>query len=124
MAKVTLLGRDFEVAPLKLADLRKAAPALDRINSTAGSMSTLEGLIASMSDIAIVVSVALVKCDPEMTAQYIEENAGMPDLDALRIALETIMQESGMAPRAGEAPAPSKAAEGASTSSSEKSSTT
>jgi hypothetical protein len=113
MAIVHILGRDFDVAPYKIADLRKAAPALDRINSASGSLATIEGLVGSLGDIAEVIAVGTAKADPTMTAEFIENNAGLPDMNDLRDALKAIMAVSGMAPATGEAPAPSASAEGA-----------
>lgn len=123
MAKVTIMGRDLEVAPYKIASMRKAAPFIDRINATAGAMTTLEGLTNAAGDLCAVLAIGLVKIDPTLTAEKLEEELGIEDLAALRGAFTAILQESGM--QAGERPAPSAPEPaGASTIDSGQSSTT
>lgn len=123
MAKLTILGRDFEIAPYKLASMRRAAPFIDRINATAGSMTTLEGLTNAAGDFIAVLSIGLVKLDPELTPEMLEEELGIGDLAVMRDAFTAVMKESGLA--AGEVPAPvASEAAGASSTNSGKSSTT
>lgn len=106
MVTITLLGRDFDVAPYKLGSMRKAAPFVDRVNATIGSLTTMEGAIAVASDLVGFVQVGLVKIDPTLTVDQLEEDVGYDDLPALQAAFTSILQASGMRPKAGEVQAP------------------
>ena len=118
MARLEIGGRAFDIAPYKLGALRRAAPAIDRINEAAGSLVTIEGMIRSTADIVEVLSIGLQKIDPTLTPEALEEMVGFDDLPALRDAFVAVLRESGMR-GAGEAQAPAPAdAEGASTNSS------
>ena len=105
MAKVTLMGRDFDVEPYKIKQMRKAAPFIDTINTTTGAMSTIGGLVDAASAFCAVLSIGLVRLDETLTPDALEDMIGFGDLPALRDAFTAILQESGMA-SAGEAPAP------------------
>lgn len=118
MARLELGGRAYDIAPYKLGALRRAAPAIDRINANAGSLGTIAGMTDSTADIVAVLSIGLQKLDPALTPEALEEMVGFDDLPALRDAFMALLSESGMR-AAGEAPAPSPAdGEGASTISS------
>jgi hypothetical protein len=104
MVTVTLLGRDFDVAPYKLGALRKAAPIVERINTTAGSLTTFEGAVEAACELAALVSIGLVKLDPALTAEALEEQLGMEDMPALQKAALDILSVSGLSQ--GEAKAP------------------
>lgn len=124
MAKLTIAGREYDIAPYKLGDLRKAAPAIDRINATAGAITTIEGMAESSADLLAVLSIGLRKINDTLTPEYLEEIVGFDELPAISAAFSDLLAESGFKP-AGEAKAPSASpeeAEGASSSSSESSS--
>ena len=97
MTIIAILGREFDVAPYKLGAMRVAAPLIDRVNATAGSLSTLEGLTASMQDIASVVSIGLVKLDPTLTPEYLVDQLGLDDMPALQRAFGDIIRDAGLA---------------------------
>lgn len=113
MARLEIGGRSFEIAPYKLGSLRKAAPFIDRINASAGSLSTIEGMTDSTADILAVLSIGLQKLDPALTVEALEEMVGFDDLDVLREAFVAVLHEAGMK-SAGEAKAPVSAPTGAS----------
>jgi hypothetical protein len=102
---ITLLGRDFHLAPYKLGAMRKAAPLLERINATTGALTTLEGAVHAACDMAALLSIGLVKLDPALTPEALEEQIGMDDLAALQKAVMDVLAASGLRP--GEATAPS-----------------
>lgn len=112
MAKLTLAGRSFEIAPYKLGALRKAAPHIDAINASALTIDSIEGLIENAAHIVAIVSIGLVKIDPTLTEEALEDMVGADDMGALGAALRDIMTEAGLAPK-GEATAPEAEAEGA-----------
>jgi len=105
MAKVVIAGVSYELAPYKLAQLKQAAPFIDRINAVAGSLSTIEGMTDSACDFLGVLSVGLVKIDPALTLDALEEKVGLADITSLRDAFKAVLAESGLT-SAGEAPAP------------------
>jgi hypothetical protein len=105
MVAITLMGRDFDVAPYKIGAMRKAAPYITRINETAGSLSTIDGAVEVAGDMIGFLSIGLVKIDPTLTPEYLEEQIGMGDLVELQAAATAVISASGLRP--GEAPAPS-----------------
>lgn len=104
MVTVTLSGRDFDVAPYKLGSLRKAAPIVERINTIAGSLTTFEGAIEAGCELAALVSIGLVKLDPTLTAEALQEQLGIEDMSAIQKAATDILTASGIIQ--GEARAP------------------
>jgi len=122
MVSVTLAGRSFEIAPYKLGALRKAAPHIDAINSAAGDITTIAGMMESAAELVAVLAIGIAATDPTVTADTLLDALGVDDLPALYTALTELLRESGLAPK-GEATAPSEPATvGASPSSSETSS--
>jgi hypothetical protein len=117
MAKVTVAGRDFEIAPFKIGAMRRAAPFIDRINKRAadfmkdkpieGEIPKIEGLPDLLCDIIAIVAIGLERIDPAMTAEALEDEIGFSDMAAMRIAYTEILAESGM--NQGEAQAPVEA---------------
>jgi hypothetical protein len=105
MAKITLLGRDFDVAPYKIGAMRKAAPFITRINETAGSMTTLEGAVEAAGDMIGFLAIGLSKIDPTLTAEQLEEQIGLNDALDLQKAMIAVIKDSGL--QTGEAKAPS-----------------
>ena len=124
MVKVSLLGREFDIAPYKLGDMRRAAPIVDRMNGAAGSLSTLEGGVEFAGELAAFVAIGLSRIDPTLTVEALEDQLGMDNVRELQVAFQAILRASGLTP--GEAKAPSASAEqdGASPSSSPPSSST
>jgi hypothetical protein len=131
MAKLNIMGRDFEIAPYKIAQMRRAAPYIDLINSTGGAM-TKPGATMSIEELTEVagyfvgfLSIGVIKVDPTITVAALEEDVGIGDLEGMRLAFTDILVESGLVAR-GEAaaPAPVPEATGASTSALDASSTT
>ena len=119
MTAITLMGRSFEIVPLKLGELRKAAKHIDAINESAGALSTFEGMVTSARSMIEVLAIALAKIDASMTADVIEDATELGDIPIIGAAFKALLEVSGLAPT-GEAPAPSEpATEGASQSSSE-----
>lgn len=122
MATIALIGRSFEVAPLKLGDLRRVAQHIDAINATAGALTTFEGMAASARSMIEVLAVALQKVDAALTADAIEAEMDLADIPVIGQAFKALLEASGLASK-GEAPAPSApATEGASETSSDASS--
>lgn len=124
MAKLIIGGQTYDIAPYKLGAMRKAAPHIDRVNATAGALTSIEGVIESVGELLAVLSIGLVKIDPALTPEHLEEEIfGLGDAPAVREAFQAVLLESGML--AGEATAPATAPEaaGALTTDSEKSST-
>jgi hypothetical protein len=124
MAKLTIDGRDYDIAPYKLNQMRKAAPFIDKINATAGAMNTMEGMYESAADLIEVLAIGVSKIDPAMTAEAIGDalSGSVEELKALQVTFKDLLLESGLTP--GEAKAPlAPVAEGASNSLSDESST-
>jgi hypothetical protein len=122
MAEITLMGRSFEIAPLKLGDLRRVARHIDDINSTAGALSTFEGMVTSARSMIEVLAVAVQKIDATLTADAIEEATDLSDIPVIGAAFKALLEASGLAPK-GEATAASEpVTEAASASSSDASS--
>ena len=104
MARVIISGRAFDLAPYKLAQLRQAAPFIDRINASQGALTSVEGMVSAAGDFLGVLAVGLARIDPSLTLTVLEEMIGLDDVPALRDGFMEVLQESGMI--AGEAPAP------------------
>lgn len=122
MAKLTLEGREYIIAPFKIGSLRRAAPIIDRINATANSLTTLEGVFSSASDLIAVLAIGIEKLDPAMTGDVIEDMIGFGDMTMLRDAFQDVLREAGLI--SGEASAPlASEPEGALATASEASST-
>ena len=106
MRTITVMGRSFEAAPLMLGDLRKVAKHIDAINSTAGALTTFEGMVESARSMIEVIAVALHKIDAAITADAIEEATELGDIAVIGEAFKALLEESGLAPK-GEATAAS-----------------
>ena len=112
MTKLTIGAREFDLAPYKLGQLKKAAPILDRINANGGDIENMTGLTGALEDIVAVLAIGIAKVDPEATLDWIEDNVGIEDQAQLQAAFMELMRESGLASK-GEAPAPLTPAEAA-----------
>jgi hypothetical protein len=119
MAKVTLGGRDFEIAPYKLGQLRAAAPIIDRINASIPKLTdtkvppTMSDMAASLTDTLAVLYIGIAKADPTVTLEVLEDLVGIGDQAAVLSAFREVMQESGLGKGEALAP-PLVASEGAS----------
>jgi hypothetical protein len=105
MAKLTILGREFDIAPYKLGELRKAAPFIDAIQKRSAEGNKLADVMESAIDLLEVLSIGLVKIDPMLTPDYLEANVGMDEFVAMQASFVTLTQESGLKSK-GEATAP------------------
>lgn len=114
MAKITLDGREFDIARYKLGALRQVAPIVDRINAAMTEVKTMEGLTRSATDLAAVLSVGLVKIDPDLTPEGLDDIVGFEDLPNMLACFTELMTESGLEKGEVSAPAPDKAPAGAS----------
>jgi hypothetical protein len=108
MARVIIAGRGFDLAPYKLAQLKAAAPFIDRINATQGALTSVEGMAASASDFLGVLAVGLMRIDPSLTLEALEEMVGLADIPSLRDGFMAVLVESGMIAGEIEAPAPAE----------------
>jgi hypothetical protein len=107
--------RSVEVAPFKLAQLRKAAPFIDNMNErldrvtklqAAGEQPSLSEMAELMRALIEVLAIGTVKADPELTADAIEEAVDITFMPSLQEAVMAVLRASGLAPK-GEAKAPS-----------------
>lgn len=103
--RIEIGGRAFELAPMGLGQMRKAAPFLDRIQATAGALTTLEGATLVARDMCEVIAIAVAKLDAGMTADEIEDSFTMADMERLQLCFRELCGESGLVPSSGEAPA-------------------
>lgn len=120
MVTIEIGGRSFEVAPLKLGQLRRAAPFVDELNrligeqeerkkeaETAGlkapdpSMSEMTALTRALCEI---IAIGLSKADPSMTADAIEDEVDLSFLGSLQVAAFALLKSSGLSQK-GEAEA-------------------
>jgi hypothetical protein len=124
MSKITIeiAGRPFAVAPFKFAELRKAAPHIDRMNELmrfvedqqkAGEQPGVALMADLMHELIELLAIGISKIDPDMTSEAIEEQIDLSFFASIRDAVFAILHASGFAAK-GEAQAPSsEPAEGA-----------
>jgi hypothetical protein len=116
MVTLELEGRDpVAVAPFKLAQLRAAAPFVDRLNElvqatsklkTESKVPTLEATMELLHVTVQIIAVGTAKADPSLTADALEEIVGMDHLASLQLAVFELLAQSGLGPNKGEASAP------------------
>lgn len=97
MATLTIAGVSYPIAPYKLAQLEEAAPIIDAINARAGSGNSMEGAIASASEMSAVLAIGLRKEDPEHDVAWLKEQIGFGDMAELTRAFTEVMVEAGLA---------------------------
>ena len=107
ITRVEIGGRAFELAPMGLGQMRKASPFLDRIQVTAGALTTLEAATLVSRDMCEVLAIAIAKVDPHMTVDEIEDSFTMDDIGRLQNAFRDLCGASGLVPASGEVPAKS-----------------
>lgn len=109
-------GRSYGIAPYKISELRKVAPHVDRMNELvrqAKAMKeenekrkeagedpispTFESAMDMLHETCEIVSVGLVKIDPQMTAEWLEERVDLSFQPSLQVAVEALMKSSGLA---------------------------
>ena len=95
MAKLSILGREFDIAPYKLGDLRRAAPFIDAIQKRSDGAGLVD-VLDSAFDLLNVMSIGLVRIDPELTPDYLEQNVGMDDFVAMQASFLDVTKESGL----------------------------
>jgi hypothetical protein len=126
-------GRPYGVAPYKIAELRKAAPHIDRMNELvraakelhaenekrkAEGQDALPPTMASAMELlhesCEILAIGLVKVDPAMTAEQLESLVDLTFQPTLQNAIRELMASSGLSSK-GEATAlsTSSAEEGA-----------
>ncbi len=105
MAIIHILGRDVAIAPYKLGELRRAAPFIDNIQRKADGSGSLAELMDSAVDLLNVLSIGLIKVDPLLTPDYLEDHVTMDEFVGLQAAFVALSEESGLT-RKGEATAP------------------
>jgi hypothetical protein len=85
---ISLGGRQFELQPLKLGQLRRLVDALDRMSRQRGG-----GLIEAAAE---VVAAGLAPAHPELTADaLLDLEAGVDELNA---AVGTVLRAAGLRP--------------------------
>ena len=105
MVTITLMGRDFDVAPYRIKQLRQAAPFIMAINGKIGSLTSLEAAVDVSADMCGFLAIGMSKIDPTFTQDYLEDNVGLDAIVDLQKAVMDVLTASGLKP--GEAPAPS-----------------
>jgi hypothetical protein len=118
MAKLQIGDRVVEIAPYKIAQLRRAAPILDQINARMAEIAGKpEGVEDKLNELGVAgmtevvglflafIAVGTEKSDAKLTAEALEEQFGIGDLPALQATFRDICTEQGMN-QSGEATAP------------------
>lgn len=116
MAKLTLGGRSFEIAPYDIDEMLLAAPHVDAIHAL-GEPTNLTQTLEMAKYTAAVLSVGMRKIDPDLTITSIIKMAFPNDVAALGAAMKDVLEEFGLE-KAGEAKAPAKRRKAAGASSS------
>ena len=99
MAELTLGGTTYVIAPFRLRELRLAAPYIDRLGARAGKLDSVAALAETAADMLAVLAVGVA----DASAEALQAQAALSDLDALRAAFEQTMAEAGLT-RPGAAP--------------------
>jgi hypothetical protein len=96
MARLEIAGRVLEVAPLRLRELRAAAPFIDRIAARArgGGLGSVEAVAESAADMLGVIAAGVAGLDPQVLAA----DMALADLERLRAGFEQVLQEAGLTP--------------------------
>jgi hypothetical protein len=116
-------GRSYGIAPYKIAELRQAAPHVDRMNELvreakalieanakrieAGEQPLAPSMVSAMEllhETCEIVAVGLAKVDPAMTAEHLESIVDLSFQPSLQTAVAELMRSSGLASK-GEATA-------------------
>jgi hypothetical protein len=106
MARLTLGGETYEIAPFRLRELRLAAPFIDRLSARAGAPASVAAAAEGAADMLCALAVGIEGA----AADALIASASLADMDAVRETFQAVMAEAGLKPAAsGEgkgAPAP------------------
>ncbi len=95
MAKLTIGGVDYEVHPFKFRELRKAAPAIDRIAARArGAASGLASMTEGLNDLLEVLAIGL----EGRSADDLAAELAMTEVAGVQAAFVSLLAESGLKP--------------------------
>jgi hypothetical protein len=100
VAKVVIGGVDYEVRPFKFRELKKAAPAIDRIGARAKAAGS-GGLVGMSDGVADILEVIAIGINGK-TADDLGVDLAMSEVAGLQSAFAAVLTESGLKP-AGEA---------------------
>jgi len=108
MVAITLMGRDFDVAPYKIGALRKAAPVIGRLSALMDAEDKMQASFDGVGCMLEFLSIGLVKVDPTLTPSALEDMVGVEDIPDLLKAIKAVFAASGLGgDDEGEAQAPS-----------------
>ena len=99
MATLTLAGRSYAIAPFRLRELRLAAPHIDRLAARRGPLASVEAVAETAADMVAVLAAGL----DAASAQSLQAEVGLGDLEPLRAAFDAVMAEAGLKRAAGDA---------------------
>jgi len=102
MAKLTIGGVIYEVAPLGFKKIRAAAPLLKAAQDLLASNPDLIGVTDAAFEIMRIAAIAIDK--PDVTAESLEAGASFTESQGLVPFLNDLMEESGLSSPKGEAP--------------------
>ena len=99
MAQLTLGGTTYAIAPFRLRELRLAAPHIDRLGARAGRLDGVAAVAETAADMLSVLAVGM----GGVSADTLQAEACLADLEGLRAAFEAVMTEAGLTRRPGDA---------------------
>ena len=119
MQRQALTLEQFTLAPYRIGQLRQAAPHIDAITTAQAGLPSqdeiaeqikagtfkLEPLVALMGELVGALSVGMIRGDPSLSIEAIEDQVGLGDVAEMLRAFRDVMAESGGS-TTGEAPAP------------------
>lgn len=103
MAKTTIGGVEYEVAPFGFRKMRLAAPHIDRVQAAFEPPVTNAAALDAAYDMLAIVAIGVDR--PEVTADTLAEAASMADVIALQTTFAAILEEAGLKPAGEGAPA-------------------
>lgn len=105
MTTISVGGEKYTVKPMNFKTMKKAWPLIMKSQQTEDPME-----IASFA--IEVMSLAMVRANPEHTADWLEENLSLPETNALGEAMFDLIKDSGLVEaKTGDAGAEGKAQE-------------
>ena len=103
MAELRLGAQTYAIAPFRLRELRLAAPHIDRLSARAGKLTSVEAVAETAADMLEVLAVGV----PGVSAETLQAEVSLADLDDLRAAFDQVMAEAGL--KRPEGPSPGEA---------------